>query len=161
MMLAACNEKSNDATMSNIDQQCIGKTVKALQEKYTGTDGIDDRIARGVEQVAAFWTVADGTPEEFEAFCEENFVADPDERVRMADQLEKNFERLWGCFNKMNVDLNLPIHVEGPEPTELDELFGAYSPSAHFNDDMFDQKNSVHRGAELPFLHLGGEEYLG
>lgn len=159
--LSACYKKNNDATMNNIDQTCIKKTVKALCEKYAGMEGIEDRIARGVEQAAAFWTEADGTPAEFEDFCMENFVADPDERARMAAQLEQNFESLWGCFNKMNVDLNLPIHVDGPEPTQLDELFGAYSPSAHFIDDMFEQKIAFIVVLNFPFYTLEEKNTLG
>ena len=159
--LSACNKKNNDATMNNIDQTCVKKTVKALCEKYAGMEGIEDRIARGVEQAAAFWTEADGTPTEFEDFCMENFVADPDERARMAAQLEQNFESLWGCFNKMNVDLNLPIHVDGPKPTPLDELFGAYSPSAHFVDDMFEQKIAFIVVLNFPFYTLEEKNTLG
>ena len=161
IVLSACGKKTNEATMNNIDQQCVEQTVKSLQEKFNGTEGIEDRVARGVEQAAAFWTSADGTPEEFEAFCTENFVADPDERARMAEQLEKNFESLWGCFNKMNVDLNLPIHVDGPEPTALDELFGAYSPSAHFVDDMFEQKIAFIVVLNFPFYTLEEKNTLG
>ena len=158
LCLSACCKKNNDANMNNINQSCVQKTVKALSEKYAG---VENRIARGVEQAAAFWTVADGTPEEFETFCMENFVADPDERACMANQLEKNFESLWGCFNKMNVDLNLPIHVDGPEPTQLDEMFGAYSPSAHFNDDMFEQKIAFIVVLNFPFYTLEEKNTLG
>ena len=161
MVFSACGKKNNEANMNNIDQTCVEKTVKALSEKHTGAKGVEDRIKRGVEQTAALWTSADGTPEEFEAFCMENFVADPDERARMADQLEKNFESLWGCFNKMNVDLNLPIHVDGPEPTKLDEMFGAYSPSAHFTDDMFEQKIAFIVVLNFPFYTLEEKNTLG
>ena len=159
--LAACSKKNNETTMSNIDQKCVEKTTKALCDKYAGMEGIKDRISRGVEQAAALWTEADGTAAEFEAFCMENFVADPDERARMAAQLEQNFESLWGCFNKMNVDLNLPIHVDGPEPTKLDEMFGAYSPSAHFNDDMFQQKIAFIVVLNFPFYTLEEKNTLG
>ena len=161
IVLSACCKKNNETNMNNIDQKCVEQTVKALSEKYTGAEGVEDRIKRGVEQAAALWTSADGTPEEFKAFCVENFVADPDERARMADQLEKNFESLWGCFNKMNVDLNLPIHVDGPEPTPLDELFGAYSPSAHFTDDMFEQKIAFIVVLNFPFYTLEEKNTLG
>ena len=159
--LTACCKKINETPANNIDQSCVEKTVKSLCDKYADTDGIKDRIQRGVEQAAAFWTDADGTPAEFEALCTENFVADPDERARMAAQLERNFESLMGCFNKMNVDLNLPIHVDGPEPTPLDELFGAYSPSAHFVDDMFEQKIAFIVVLNFPFYTLEEKNTLG
>ena len=101
IVLSACEKKNNETNMNNIDQKRVEQTAKALCEKYDGLEGIEDLIARGVEQAAAFWTDADGTPEEFETLCMENFVADPDERARMAAQLERNFESLMGCFNKM------------------------------------------------------------
>lgn len=154
--------KDNDETaMSNIDKKCVENTVKTLSGKYAGVDGVQERIWRGVGQAAALWTAADGTPAEFETFCMENFVADPSERARMAAQLEQNFESLWGCFNKMTVDLNLPIHVDGPLPTPLDELFGAYSPSAHFNDDMFQQKIAFIVVLNFPFYSLEEKNTLG
>ena len=147
--------------MSNIDRKCVEKTIRALEERYASVEGVGDRLARGVEQAAAFWTEADGTPGEFEAFCLENFVADPDGRARMAAQLERNFESLWGCFNKMNLDLNLPLQLEGPTPTPLDERFGAYSPSAHFTDDMFGQKIAFIVVLNFPFYTLAEKEALG
>ena len=161
LCIAASCKKNNETTMSNIDKKIVEKTVKAMCEKYSDIEGIENRIVRGVEQAAAFWTESDGTPAEFEAFCMENFVADPEERARMAAQLEQNFESLWGCFNKMNVDLNLPIHVDGPEPTNLDELFGAYNPSAHFNDDMFQQKIAFIVVLNFPFYTLEEKNTLG
>ena len=160
ILTAGCNT-NNETAMSNIDRGSIEKTVKALTEAYAGIDGIGDRAARGVEQVAALWTEEAGTPAEFEAFCRDNFVADPGARARMAAQLEQNFESIWGCFNKMNVDLNLPIHVEGPEPTPLDEMFGAYSPSAHFDDDMFRQKIAFVVVLNFPFYSLEEKNELG
>ena len=159
--LAAGCKNNNETAMSNISQKCVEKTIKALNERYAGVEGLDDRLSRGVGQAAALWTEADGTAEEFEDFCLENFVADPAERARMAEQLEKNFESLWGCFNKMTVDLNLPIHLDGPDPTPLDELFGAYSPSAHFNDDMFLQKIAFIVVLNFPFYSLEEKNTLG
>jgi len=161
LCLAAGCKNNNETAMSNIDKKCVEQTVQALCDKYAGIEGVGDRISRGVGQAAALWTAADGTPEEFEAFCADNFVADPGELAGMAAQLELNFESLWGCFNKMTVDLNLPIHVDGPAPTRLDELFGAYSPSAHFDDDMFEQKIAFIVVLNFPFYTLEEKNELG
>ena len=157
-LAVACKSEVN---MSNIDKKCVAQTIQSLNDKFAGAADVEDRLARGVEQAAALWTEADGTPADFEAFCLENFVADPDERARMSAQLERNFESLWGCFNKMNLDLNMPLHVEGPEPTPLDELFGAYSPSAHFTDDMFRQKIAFIVVLNFPFYTLEEKNTLG
>ena len=89
VVILAVGCKENDETaMSNINQKCVEKTVKALNDKYAGIDDIEDRVARGVAQAAALWTEVDGTPSEFETFCMDNFVAGCEARARMAAQLE-------------------------------------------------------------------------
>ena len=54
--LATGCTKKDDTAMSNIDKNCVEKTVKALSDKYASVEGIEDCLARGVEQAAAFWT---------------------------------------------------------------------------------------------------------
>ena len=161
LLLSAAGCKKNTETMSNIDEACVKSTLEAFQDKYGDRPDLQDRLTRGVQQAAALWTTNDGTPAEFQAFCLNHFVADSAELQAMADQLERNMESLWGCFNKMTVDLNLPIHVDGPAPTELDELFGAYDPSAHFSADMFQQKIAFIVVLNFPFYTLEEKNALG
>ena len=161
LLLSAAGCKKNTETMSNINEACVKSTLEAFQDKYGDRPDLQDRLTRGVQQAAALWTTNDGTPAEFQAFCLNHFVADSAELQAMADQLERNMESLWGCFNKMTVDLNLPIHVDGPAPTELDELFGAYDPSAHFSADMFQQKIAFIVVLNFPFYTLEEKNTLG
>ncbi len=155
----SCVNKNNDTTMSNIDETIVQSTIAALQDKY-GAASLE-RFQRSVPQVASLWTAQDGTSEEFKAFCLDHFVADSADLVRMANTLQANLESLWGCFNKISVDLKLPLHVTGPEPTELDELFGGFDPSAHFDDDMFEQKIAFITVLNFPFYTLDEKNELG
>ncbi len=155
----SCVNKNNDTTMSNIDETIVQSTIAALQDKYG--DASLERFQRSVPQVASLWTAQDGTSEEFKAFCLDHFVADSADLVRMANTLQANLESLWGCFNKISVDLKLPLHVTGPEPTELDELFGGFDPSAHFDDDMFEQKIAFITVLNFPFYTLDEKNELG
>lgn len=155
----SCVNKNNDTTMSNIDQTNVQSTIAALQDKYG--DASLERMQRSVPQVASLWTAQDGTPEEFQQFCLDHFVADSAHLVRMANIIQANLESLWGCFNKISVDLKLPLHVAGPEPTELDELFGGFDPSAHFGDDMFQQKIAFIVVLNFPFYTLDEKNELG
>mgnify|MGYP003290909651 CR=1 FL=1 len=157
--MASCSKKTNDSDMSNINENTVQATIKALQEKYG--DNELARMQRSVPQAAALWTAEDGTPEEFQAFCLDNFVADSAELARMADILQANLESLWGCFNKIGVDLKLHIHVDGPEPTALDEMFGGFDPSAHFDDDMYEQKIAFAVVLNFPFYTLDEKNELG
>lgn len=157
--LASCSKKENTDAMSNIDKSTIQATIQALQEKYGDADSA--RYNRSIPQAASLWTANEGTPEEFKAFCLENFVTDSAELAYMATTLQENLESLWGCFNKMGVDLKLHIHVDGPEATALDEMFGGFDPSAHFDDDMYEQKIAFVVVINFPFYSLEEKNELG
>ena len=130
-----------------------------MQQRYG--DAASQRFLRSVPQAAALWTLQDGTPEEFQQFCLDHFVADSASLAAMAQQLQANLESLWGCFNKISVDLKLPLHVVGPEPTALDEMFGGFDPSAHFDDDMYQQKIAFIVVLNFPFYSLDEKNELG
>lgn len=157
--MASCSKKEKESAMSNIDQNTIEATIKALQQKYG--DASSARYQRSVPQAASLWTAQDGTPDQFQAFCLEHFVADSAELEYMAATLQANLESLWGCFNKIGVDLKLHIHVDGPEATSLDELFGGFDPAAHFDDDMYEQKIAFIVVLNFPFYSLEEKNQLG
>ncbi|MBQ0159340.1 MAG: hypothetical protein KBT28_01780 [Bacteroidales bacterium] len=157
--MASCSKKEKETAMSNIDQNTIEATIKALQQKYG--DASSARYQRSVPQAASLWTAQDGTPDQFQAFCLEHFVADSAELEYMAATLQANLESLWGCFNKIGVDLKLHIHVDGPEATSLDELFGGFDPAAHFDDDMYEQKIAFIVVLNFPFYSLDEKNQLG
>ena len=155
----ACSHKTNSSSMSNIDPTTIQATLDSLRVRYG--DEAMPRAERSVPQAAALWTADDGTPQQFLSFCLDNFVADTAELWRMASTLQANLESLWGCFNKISVDLKLPLHVVGPEPTPLDEMFGGFDPSAHFDDDMYQQKIAFIVVLNFPFYSLEEKNQLG
>ena len=159
LAFASCGKKNTDNTMSNIDEPTVNEVVANLGQLHG--DAVLERAQRSVPQVAALWTSEDGTPEEFKRFCEQFFLADSAALDRMAATLQANLESLWGCFNKMSVDLKLPLHVTGPEPTALEELFGGYDPAAHFDDDMFQQKIAFAVVLNFPFYTLAEKDSLG
>lgn len=155
----SCSRKNTTASMSNIDSVTVEATLQALSKAHPGTDLA--RAERSIPQLAALWTADDGTPEQFQSFCLEHFVADTAALWRMAQTLQANLESLWGCFNKISVDLKLPLHVSGPEPTALDEMFGGFDPSAHFDDDMFQQKIAFVVVLNFPFYTLDEKNSMG
>ncbi len=155
----SCSRKNTTSSMSNIDSVTVDATLQALAKAHPGTDLA--RAERSVPQLAALWTAEDGTPEQFQTFCLEHFVVDTAALWRMAQTLQANLESLWGCFNKISVDLKLPLHVVGSEPTALDEMFGGFDPSAHFDDDMFQQKIAFVVVLNFPFYTLDEKNSMG
>ncbi len=159
LSFTSCSRKNTTSSMSNIDSVTVEATLQALAKAHPGTDLA--RAERSIPQLAALWTADDGTPEQFQSFCLEHFVVDTAALWRMAQTLQANLESLWGCFNKISVDLKLPLHVVGPEPTALDEMFGGFDPSAHFDDDMFQQKIAFVVVLNFPFYTLDEKNSMG
>lgn len=159
LLTVSCSKKNNNDAMSNINQETIETTIQELCSQY-GSDQ-EARIRRSVPQVASLWETIDGTPEDFKSFCLQHYVADPTQLERMSQILQDNLESLLGCFNKISVDLKYNLHCEGPEITPLDEMFGGFDPSAHFTDDMYEQKIAFAVVLNFPYYSLQEKNELG
>lgn len=151
------NTKTQDS-MSNISKTTVDKTVKQLSEQYPEQSS---RIERSIPQAAALWQTTDGSEEEFTQFCIEQFVANEEDLANLASTLQRNFEILWGNYNKMSVDMKLPLHVVGPDITPLDEIFGSFDPYAHLTDDLFANKVAFITIINFPFYSLEEKNQMG
>jgi hypothetical protein len=118
------------AARAKMETELIGRFGEAQQE----------RIRRGLKQVAGFWQSGDGAREVFESFVRANFVGDQ----AMLDVVFKRYEFLMEKLNGHMTEISRHFRVQ----TELDlgpifpfdELFAAYDPSAHIQDDFFRNK---------------------
>lgn len=157
MALVSCKsgeQSKNEETMGSISQKTIESAEQQLMEKFGETERI--RIKKGISQVAMFWQEEDGSEDDFIKFCLENF-ATGDNLYVLFQKLERNYEILYGHFNKMNVALLFPIHVDdGDTITPVDMMFGSYSPAAHIEEDFF--ANKIAFVSLLNFPHYTLEE---
>ncbi len=145
--------------MSSIDSKTISKTIASLNSKYGNS--MQFRINKGVNQAAAFWTKVDGNDADFQNFCESNYINDAIELDMLFNKLSGNLEILFGNYNKISVDLKLPLHLDMGKLTSVDEIFGSYDVSAHFNDDMFNNKLAFVTLLNFPFYSLKEKTDLG
>lgn len=97
-------------------------------------------VDRGVTQAAALWTDADGTSQEFDAFCRKYFCSTLAEKTVLFNRICNDFEIILGHENRIAIELQRPEQVVGYESTVVDELFSAYDGMAHFKEDMFKSK---------------------
>ncbi|HNW98694.1 MAG TPA: hypothetical protein PKK00_09835 [Bacteroidales bacterium] len=134
------------------------ETIKALIAKFG--DKETARIEKGVKQAASLWTDADGDAAAFKAYCLENY-ATGDDLTKLFNRISTNFEVLFGHFNKIGLDLKIPLHLDEGDMLPIDETFGAYDPSAHFNDDFFNNKIAFTVILNFPFYTLKEKEELG
>ena len=155
-LLAACtnnqkmNQDMNQATYITPVQ--TEEVITQLKDSLGGTDAL--RIERGVAQVAALWREQDGDAEAFAQFCKRSFVADPTALTTLFTTLERNFEVMGGYFHKMDVELKMPLQLEGPAITPVDMMFGSYDASAHLTDDLYGNKVAFLTALNFPFYSL-------
>lgn len=144
---------------ANIDKVTMDKVKTALISKYGETARF--RVERGVQQAAGLWRETDGTTQEFEAFCLDNFIADDASLEKLYTKLERNFEIFAGYFHQMDVLLKEPLQLEGPAIEPVDMMFGSYDASAHLDDDFYNNKVAFLTALNFPFYNLIEKTELG
>ncbi len=157
--IMSCSPKTEIPSHSAMDEKTKLEAIELLIEKH----GIEStfRIKRGVEQTAALWRSEDGNPADFTQFLLDNFVANEEELEALYHKLERNFEIINGYMHRMNLQLKEPLHLDGPEITNIDFLFGSYAPGAHLNDDLFANKIALITTLNFPFYTLEEKTSLG
>jgi len=159
--IQACTQKPTSMqTGSSITEKTILATIDSLTGRYGANQ--KDLIDKGVRQTASLWISTDGTEAEFQSFCLANYQGDPAAREQLFRKLCRGFEILRGYYSKINKELLKPLHlVSEEEPGTIDELFGAYNPSAHFTDDFFANKIAFITILNFPFYSLREKTELG
>lgn len=160
IVICGCNNPQNLNKMNVIDSQIVDATIEQIAVAYPDYDKV--LIKRGVTQVANFWMNSDGSQDEFKQFCIDNFKGDKNSKQQLFETIQTNLEVLYGNFNKISVDLKLPLHVaDGKEITQIDEIFGAWDPYAHLADDMYADKVAFIIMLNFPFYNLDEKNTLG
>lgn len=116
--------------------------IRTVVDDYTAANKDVPRVRfeQGVRQVAAFWQEQDGSAADFARFCKNNFIPDSALLQQTADRLETAFASINGYFQQMGRDLTWNLDVDTGPLLPIDYMLAQYSPSAHFDDDMFKTK---------------------
>jgi hypothetical protein len=127
----------------------VDETIKAIESQYP--DENKDLIRRGVQLTAEFWIPDDGASDDFKSFCIANYVAD---KKPLLARFEKNIETVFGRFAQVSKEMQFPIHVANGDLLSVDEIFAAWSPFAHIDDDWFDNKLAMILHLNFPYYSL-------
>jgi hypothetical protein len=119
-----------------IDPETIQQALDRLVERHGPEQAA--RIRRGVEQVAQRWRSEDGGAEDFAAFCEASFLADPEELATTFRRLEEVLEQIDGHLHEVRRELTWPIDVDTGRPLgTADRLLANLDLAAHVDEDLF------------------------
>jgi hypothetical protein len=116
----------------------LEKTEKALVTKYG--EAQRPRIERGLKQVAQFWREEDGDAAAFEEFATTNFAGDPQTLDALFTRMEFVFESVDGHFTEISRDLGRQVDLDIGPIYPFDEMLNAWSPAAHVDDDLYQNK---------------------
>lgn len=147
----ACQKKNENKRW--IDEKTEKDVVSLLIQKYGENE--KDRIQKGVQQVAQFWTESDGSKKDFEQFCLDNFASGKDLDT-LFTRLNYYFENIFGFYNALTIENNRYLHEPRGELTAIDQMFAGYDVTSHFNEDMF--KTRIAFVVLLNFPHYSLEE---
>jgi len=125
-------------SMSIVKETTIDSTITHLVKQYGENE--KPRITLGVKQAAALWVKTDGKDKDFKEFCLKYYAGDTAQLNLLFERMETNFEILFGNFNRISIGLKRPMHVDAGEMIAVDDIFGAYDPYSHLNDDFFADK---------------------
>lgn len=139
-------------------------TLKALQQELqqANPDINAARVERGISQAAALWTAEDGSDEDFRTLVREHFCITDSERVALFESLSRILENCYQSADMLTVDLLKPTQLtDAGEPTAADYIMSAYSPMAHFADDMFANKLAFITIMNFPHYSLEEKNAMG
>ncbi len=159
--LTGCAEGpgNKDTPGTPVDGESISSTIDTLVSTY-GKDQ-QFRIERGVRQVASLWRTEDGTIDEFGQFCKQHFISNPDELDLVFQKISRNTEILSGYYNKVMVELQVPLQLDLGPIHDIDKLFGAYDPGSHLSDDFYKNKLAFIITLNFPNYSLQEKTELG
>jgi hypothetical protein len=98
------------------------------------------RIRRGIGQVQQFWRAEDGDDAARAAFIRTNFAGDQQTLDILFNRLQFVLESLDGHTNEIYRDWRWQSDLDLGRVLPFDEITAGYDPSAHVNDDLFQNK---------------------
>jgi len=154
--ISACTgtalKKAKPTSQFTIQQTTINQIIDSLKLK----PGISNsqRLENGVQHAASLWHAEDGTSADFAAFCKTNYVVNEAERELLFDKVSKNFESIYGHFNKMSLDLRENVDLNNGPLLDIDKEFSGYSAGAHLLSDLYANKIAFNIALNFPYYTL-------
>ena len=156
-LLVSCSERKEETKKQDIETEKSSTLVDFKNEfvKENNLSGEDlKRFNKGVEQLETLWNADDGKGTQLEEFIKTNFIKSGNELDTLFERLQRNFEIIDGHFNKMMLDLKMPVALEWAEITPIDRKFDSFNPSSHLEQDLYNNKIAFITVLNFPFYSL-------
>jgi hypothetical protein len=143
-------------------KDAAAKVEARLAAKYGETQRA--RLQRGLKQMSGLWRAADGDQRAFEEFAGASFAGDQEALDVLFKRLQLLLEQAYGHMAEANREFRQQIDLDSGAIQPYDEIFAGYDISAHFTDDLFDNKIAFIALLNFPVTTLeerlaGGEHW--
>jgi len=163
-VIIQCDEQQAKQHSSSTEPAALtDKTKNSVVQKLIEQFGEAERFRAetGVRQTAALWRNNDGSSDEFEAFCLENFVPAGKKQDRLFERLSFYTEAIRGNFNKLSLQLKEPLYLDWGELIPVDQVYAGYDPASNLNEDFYANKIAFVFTLNFPFYSLAEKTELG
>lgn len=152
----SCNSSNQEIKITDTS---INQTIETIIN--SNKDSNKTLIEKGVKHVASLWRETDGSINDFEIFCKENYINNAEEKSLVFEKISKNLESIYGYYNEMGLKLNENVQLENGPMHIIDNMFGAYSASAHVQSDFYNNKIAFYIALNYPPFSLEEKTTLG
>jgi hypothetical protein len=123
-------------------REAMKDTITKLENELAGKYGEAERprIRRGIDQAAEFWRTSDGNAAAFEEVVRRYVAKDSEARNALYSRMEFALESIDGHMVEIGRDLRRQSDLDLGEIYPFDETLAGYDPSAHINDDFFQNR---------------------
>ena len=143
-----------------ISEQHIQDAVNTVLQSHPTADSC--LLLRGTQQVAALWTMQDGTADDFIQLIANNYAATPVAKQLLYNRIAFILEQCGQGADMLNNTLQEPTTLLGKgEPINIDWIISGYNPMAHFTEDMFANKIAHICVLNFPYYTLHEKNQLG
>jgi len=139
-----------------ISEQTINQIIDGIKQIKTISNS--NRLEKGVNHAASLWRVEDGCAEDFVSFCKSNYIVNDTDRELFFNKVSKNFETLFGHFNRISLDLKENVDLNNGPMIEIDKDFSAYQVGAHLLSDLYSNKIAFNIALNFPYYPLSEKE---
>lgn len=116
----------------------LDASAQALEARHGATER--ERIRRGLAQVAARWTAADGDAAAFQDFCLARFVPRGPQLTLLVERLETLAELLGGHLYELHRRLRRWSDLVGEDLPAVDDLLATFNPAPDLADQLYRQR---------------------
>jgi len=138
LVVLNCTQDSTGDLKMGLPESTVKRVVNALVEK--NGEAARNRIESGVSQTAARWQTQDGSEQDFQDFCLEHFLTNPDERKALFTRFQKNQEVYLGRLHQISRQFRWALDVDKGKVYPIDYLYASFDPMSHVQDDAFNTK---------------------